>query len=310
MRKLLAIGLLLVAGLLCVTQQPRAQMGMTGVGEGGFGGTAAFQGPGDIVSYSVWGGLQAYSAATRGTPAARVCDTATGLTCVDFSTDAVTGKLVLQNVGGSSCSVIACSINKIYDQSGGNNCSGPCDFLTGGSVSTWPTLNTTGVGGNPTFVFTAASVQVLATGSTSFGSGPQPNSASAVAKSINTGTQQSLLLLQTSSVQLGFRASADNQASIYAGANITSTASDGAFHSLQAVWNGASSDINVDGGANIGNAGPDGVPATSQVVVGVVGGGSQLLNGEVGELGVLYGSAFSGATSSALSALAHSRWGF
>jgi hypothetical protein len=32
---------LLVAGLLCVVQQPRAQLGMSGVGGGGFGGAAA-----------------------------------------------------------------------------------------------------------------------------------------------------------------------------------------------------------------------------------------------------------------------------
>ena len=65
---------------------------------------SSYQGPGDLgISgiYALWS-TQAYSSATRGNKAVNVC-LPNGGTCADFSTDAVTGKLDVTTISGSSC---------------------------------------------------------------------------------------------------------------------------------------------------------------------------------------------------------------
>src|SRR5260221_661617 len=63
---------------------------------------ASYTGPGDIVSGAVgWWGLRAYNAASRGNPLANVCTViATIDTCLDFSSDATTGSLLIVTIGG------------------------------------------------------------------------------------------------------------------------------------------------------------------------------------------------------------------
>lgn len=285
-----------------------SQVPITGAGKG-TPAPAGYQGPGDIVSFDIWHGLQAYSAAGRGFPLINVCDTATGLTCADFSSDATTGKLVLQTIGGAACAAIGCSIKIMYDQVGTACGGGACTLNAGGGgVAAWPTLNTTGSSGNPTLSCSAASSQTMASGANT----PvlaQPFSFSAVGKSPGTGTNIYGYAGGGGGVTIGFNATAANQAHIYAGTVTSGTASDASYHALQGIFNGASSDINIDGTSNVGNAGTAGTPINSQVLVCAFLFGA-VYDANSGEFGLKLGTSFSGATMSALSTLAHSRWGF
>jgi hypothetical protein len=100
---------------------------------------------------------------------------------------------------------------------------------------------------------------------------------------------------------------AANTLKLFAGSSFTATASDGSFHSIHAVLNGASSDINIDGSSNTGNPGTNGL------------GTAVSLNGSEGfEAGPsadavewgLWSSALSGANMTSLSSNQHSYWGF
>lgn len=93
----------------------------------------AYVGPGDVVSGAkAWYGLRAYSSATRGTKAVNVCNSTGGVSgvCADMFTDATTGALVPQVIGGITCpGTTDCTIAIWYDQTAGGNCGGSCDLF-------------------------------------------------------------------------------------------------------------------------------------------------------------------------------------
>lgn len=158
MRKLgCAIIALLLAGFLSASfEQPRAGiLALLGAGKGSSGvACTGYTGPGDAVASAyAWGGLRAYSCATRGGVAINVCNVS-DVACVDFSTNASTGALTITTVGGSDCAVVTCTIKTVYDQSGNNGCSGPCDF-TQATTAKRPVLTTNCVSSLPCMSFTA-----------------------------------------------------------------------------------------------------------------------------------------------------------
>lgn len=259
-----------------------------------------YTGPGDVVASATgWWGLRAYSSATRGTNAANVCIPADA-TCADLVTDATTGALIVPTIGGSSCGVVTCTVKTLYDQSGnGNN-------LTNATIANRPVLNTTASpsGAGPGMVFTAASSQRLS--NTVFTFVPQPASLIAVAKSVNNSAQQGLFSASSSQPQLSFRNPGDNTAFIFAGTVLSRAATDGSFHTLVGVANGASSSISVDGATTSG-AGGAGVNA--QVFLGNDGGAGNYFNGTAQEAGA-WASAFSAGNISGMDSNQRTFWGF
>jgi hypothetical protein len=284
-----------------------AQGGM-GPGPGTVHSIAAYAGPGDVVSGArMWWGLRAYSLATVGTNIANVCNSGdancadvVSLSNGDFDVATATGAPL--NCGGAGGT---CTIKILYEQTGGSTCTGPvpCHLNTTTSAATRPILAFNCIGSKPCMSFTGT--QFLRTGVNVI-SDVQPNTFSAVSQTTNTGANRSLVASTTSGAnQLGYDA-ANNTVKAFAGSNLTATASAGSYHAFQAVLNGASSDMNVDGTPNTGNPGSG---AFSGIVsIGEIS-GTQFMSGTMLEAGVWI-TGFNSTQSSNMSANQHSYWGF
>lgn len=275
----------------------------TGAGPGANAVAPSYTGPGDIVGGALaWGGLRAYSAATRGTKAVNVCNVA-DVACADLSTDASTGALVITTIGGSSCSVVVCTIKTLYDQSGTLSCTGStaCDF-TNATIANRPVLTVSCINGLPCMTFAGASSQRLDTG----GIAPSraiPYTVSWVAKL--TGAIQSAVFDSTNGGQQGFGFNPPNTIYVFAGGFIAGAATDGVFHTSQTVVNAASSDLVVDGVSNTGDAGSDTIG--NRFLIGSTA-AANFLSGSVVEAGV-WPSAFSAGNKTSMNTNQTTFWG-
>lgn len=263
-----------------------------------------YTGPGDIsANATAWWGLRAYSAAQRGTKAANVC-IPVDVACADLSTDAITGKLVISTIGGSSCAVVTCTIKTLYDQTTGGNCTGTCD-LTQATIATRPVLTLNCVGTLPCMTFTRASTTSMV--SAAYGSTPaQPISASAVGERTATFTSFADMTSGRSggSVQLGFGNSA-NTALLFAGTVQTATANDSTPHAVQGLYSGVASKLYIDGSSTTLSAGTNGLGGGDGLSIGS---GNNALDGFVCEAG--WWISDTSANFSAMNSNQRSFWGF
>ncbi len=111
------------------------------------GSAPAYTGPGDVVSGAVfWFGLRAYSSADRGNALINVCNVA-DVACADMSSDATTGALSVTTIGGSSCSIVTCTIKTWYNRgsAGGS--------VTQATIAQRPTLIVSCTSGLPCAAF-------------------------------------------------------------------------------------------------------------------------------------------------------------
>jgi hypothetical protein len=124
--------LLFCAGLFCLAQQPRAQLTLTGVGTGTFGGAAAYQGPGDIVSGATyfWSCTRGYTAAyaSGGGNACDVQRISDSKTCTIVLTASGFADMTTTYCNSATQSVPTfcalandCGFTKIYDQTSNGN---------------------------------------------------------------------------------------------------------------------------------------------------------------------------------------------
>lgn len=242
---------LLIAGLLCLMQQPHAQLTMTGVGPAGDGAAVAYQGPGDIKSYVAWWGLSAYSSAARGSNAVNVCDVATGAVCANWVTDATTGALVPTTIGGSACNVIACEAATLYDQTAGGACGGSCDLTnthTGGFTFSIGRPPIVASGPNSTYCLSLVNSDGRALRPVGNLTQAAPWSAALVAnRTGDTGGLDGAILQSAGGIRIGYQ-NAVNKSSLYTGSSIIAgpTANDNAFNAIGYVQNNASSLIGVN----------------------------------------------------------------
>lgn len=275
-----------------------AQVTMTGAGKGS---PASYIGPGDISSGAyAWWGLRAYSAATAGTKAANVCDTATGSTCSDVNTLA-NGAFDAATAAALSQCATSCSIKTLYDQTNGNNCSSSTCDLTQAAAANRPVLTFNCIGTQPCMTWTSGMSLRSASNATS---ASQPISISAVGK--RTGSFTSYADLTSSSaggvIQVGFSDTA-NTALGYAGTVGTASATDSTTHAISVLANGASSKINVDGSSSsvsIGASGISGVFCMGNCNNGLAG-----ISVEAG-----WWTSDNSSSFGTLSTNAHSFWGF
>lgn len=309
MRKIL----LILAGLSLACPALGQDAMMIGAGSPSKVGAGAYQGPGDVISGALmWAGLRAYSLAKAGNRAANVCN-AGDANCADVNTlangkfDVATAQGAPLNCGGTGGT---CTIKILYDQTGNLNCSpsAACD-LSNSTAANRPTLAFNCVGTtNPCMIFNGTT-QLLETNGLGFTT-TQPLTISGAAKYTNPGTQGPLVSTSNGATpSIGFDASGTPATAwAYAGTLLSESASDNAWHALQGVFNGTSSDINVDGTpcASSCNTGT-GVPAGSSIVLG--NGFSEFMQGDATEVGI-WGSNFSSGQSSSMSSNQHSFWGF
>jgi hypothetical protein len=95
---------------------------------------------------------------------------------------------------------------------------------------------------------------------------------------------------------------------IYAGAGLGGTVTDNVYHAIQAVFNSTSSDVNVDGTVNTGDAGTIG-QASSTNTIGTYDGTTTGTDGNILELGG-WATAFTSTQSANMSSNQRGYWGF
>lgn len=305
------IRLVIIAWLaLCGVANAQLSGGVGGFpGPGTVHSVAAYVGPGDVVSGArFWYGLRAYSLATAGTAAARICNSGDA-NCADVNTlangdfDVATATGAPLNCGGAGGT---CTIRTLYDQTGGNNCSASTCNLGNATIGNRPTLSFNCIGSKPCMTFTSASSQVL-TAATSLTSTITPHTYSAVAQTTNTGAARHLIGTNAATAtQLGYPAT-NNTVQGFSGSSRTATASAGSYHALQAVL-GTSADMNVDGTSTTGNTGTAGL-LTATISIGAIS-GTQFMSGQILEAGGWNNLGFSAGQSTSMSANQRAYWGF
>lgn len=216
--------------------------------------TAGYTGPGDIQTFTFWGGVRAYSAATAGTKAIQVCNVA-DVACADLSTDASTGALVVSTIGGSNCAIVTCTVKTIYDKVGTADC-------TQATIANRPVFTQNALNSSWGMTFTAASTQSFSCG-TFTGSQPlslvgvfKPSGATGEIFDITDGSFGGII------VEWQGGASAIR---MYAGSTIDVTTTS-AFHAFQGIFNGVSSISANDGVETTGNVGAQNLSALTMTI--------------------------------------------
>lgn len=286
------LGLFLVAlASLLMGQAAYVGPGATRVPIGASGSPGGgYQGPGDIVSPSVlWVGLRAISAAGTGNPVANICNSGDA-NCVDIkslsngSFDTLTARAAPLNCGGSGGT---CTVKILYDQSGANNCSGPCNF-TNATAAARPTLAFNCVDWTqPCMQFNGTS-QVLASVSAS-ASIAQPFTVSTVAITTGNFASQGDISIDQSGARLQVVHGSANSMSLFqGGGNAVFTAADNHGHAIQAIFDNANgSSVFVDGASASVNIGVN--DATSGTIINLGGAptfGGEFWTGQIMEFGV------------------------
>lgn len=228
------------------------------------GAPAAYQGPGDLGisgAAAFYSCGRAYSAAYAA-GAGNLClifGTTTTTTCTLKSNVLGFADLTTANCVGNTvsittfCTVInpVCHIQTMYDQSGALACAGSvaCDVTTGTDadrpVWTASALNILPCGAS------TASVRLVSAATLTIGA---TTTMAAVANRNASSTSMRLIGNGTNSVFLGASA-ATNTLRIFAGSSVTSTASDGSYHSLIGVSNNSGSAAMVVDGSTAGQSG-------------------------------------------------------
>jgi hypothetical protein len=253
-------------------------------------------------------GLHAYSAATRGTKLAEVCNSTGGtdVLCVDMLSDASTGKLAPQTIGGLSCpGSVNCTIKLWYDLIG-TACTSGCDILQN-TVASRATLSAA-VGGNACGVFTSAST-IYGISAALLSNLAQPFGVMGVIQRTSAFTATQIFIGdQSNGDGFGF-ANAASSATNYTGTGFNASGvTDNQPHAYQALANGTgtSSNISVDGTTTSGASGA--AAFGSNVGTDIF---SNRLNGYICTTVVYSGSAANITASQAgMNSTLHTNWGF
>lgn len=257
-------------------------------------------GPGDIVGGATgWWGLRAYNYASVGSNAVRLREDGTN-TEQDFAT-IEKGGLPLSAIDAfrTSHGGTHVFITQFYDQVGTNH-------AVQATASQQAELVLSGLGALPIAVFAQAASTSYTTGNVTQA---QPYTISTVARRTGLFTQQSIIWANHDAFGTQLTFSTTPFAYLYAnGPGVATAATDNIYHALQAVFNGASSDMNVDGASNTGDSG-SASQAGTPTFIGTFNGTLQGMEGNILELGQ-WPSAFTPTQSSNMSANQHAYWGF
>jgi hypothetical protein len=247
--------------------------------------TGGYVGPGDLVSFTAWYGVRAYTAAkaAAGTTLAINIQRASDSSTCDVLIATTGGLGLTTNCSGagtgltvtSFCIATSCTLNTIYDQTGGNHCGGSsCDLIHVNAGASRPTLSTNAAGScltpNVTTCFTfsssqqsirsvnnftpaAAKVSISVVGTRKSASG------AAMAFGSNIGSGNTLKTNTTTGTWILAGGSSGT---------ISATATENTQHAGNAVINGASSVIMIDGVDTTGTA----TASTSAGLPGIIPG--------------------------------------
>lgn len=259
--------------------------------------TSSYVGPGDVQTFKAWYGFRGYSNATVGSPCVdiiRASDSA-----IQTFSILATGALETASIA-TFLSATTGKISKIYDQTQTG-----WDLVQGTDAAR-PAYTASAVGSLPGMTLAAGQQLINAS---AFPTLAQPFSVSYVAERTGALTSASNVISGNngaSNVQIGFGALA-NKALLYANTITNAAANDNAFHAIQAVANGSSSSIYVDGTLTSSlNPGPTTFGGT--ISLGAVGAILNPLTGAILEAGIAAGN--QSANNSAVNSNQHTYWGF
>jgi hypothetical protein len=184
-----------------------------------------------------------------------IWDTATGITTETLVTCSAGGVLNTSSPTAlaTTCAV-SCSAKTIYDQSGGNKCTGavPCNLVLG-TGSTLPTVNTSFQNGKIGITFVNTNTNCMmspALASTQ----AQPFTVSFTGKTTSSAASDNTFLENSSNgnnMNAQLDASGGN-VDWYAGLTATATASANNLHAIQLLYNSSTSSAYVDGTSTTG----------------------------------------------------------
>jgi hypothetical protein len=314
MRRFLSPALWLIACCVCITPavsfwQSRDSNYNVNVSGGG----ASFTGTGDVVSgfNAWWSPGIAYSAAYAAGlgNAADVCDSG-GTNCITLKVQA---SGLVAAPGATACGGNACvSISKLYDQSGSNYCTGPCDLVQATNASRPLLLTNCGTG---TMLCARFTTSGLVLNGPTLPTISQPFTISGVIEgSAVLGADTEVL---STPCQVLYGAGDDGGAtntiaSLSAGLsfdNTTTVVAHNTMFSSIGVFNGSSSISAVNGTSTTGNTGTTNWQggATALGFAGCFTGNK--FNGHVEEIGIKAG-AFTGPQITNVTSRQRTNWGF
>lgn len=293
----LTIAALLTAGFSSVSQR---QMAISPAGP-------TYAGPGDVVTFDMWWGLRAYSAAKAAATgnAIRIRrasdDTETNITSL------TTGALDVATAG-TFCNATTCFIKTWYDQSAGAKCgAAACDLTQAVSVLQAQLIFSC-IGSLPCARFPALAYYNQS--GTRPAAQAQPISGSFVANRTSVDPVDHQVLFAPggvfSAATVYWQFNVANNLRIFAGGAISATVSDAAWHTIQTIFNGASSIINADG-SDVATGDP-GAAGGANFELSLSAAGTLAFKGDMAEAGWKY-SAFSGANNTAIDANQSAYWG-
>jgi hypothetical protein len=240
---------LLCLGLLCLGQT-RAQIPLTGAGLGAPGGVT-YQGPIDAAglgsAFGAYSVARAMLASYAGSALATVADVSTGLTtCVLSSKANGFADLTTSSCAAGTLTVPAfctahtsCVITQVNDQSGNAR------HVVQATLANMPAIVFNSINGLPAINCATGTSTFLSTSGTF--TQAQPFTMSAVyQRTANFTTLSPAMGAAASTVMIGATSSA-NAAGIDAGTIFGATANDSAWHGIQGLFSGNSSNINIDG---------------------------------------------------------------
>lgn len=267
---------------------------------------AGYTGFGNTITMQEYWGLDAVTAAYRGSKSVQLCNVS-DVTCADVNTDGTTG--ITANapvIGGVTCGttvgVDICTAKIVYGQMGSSNMSQATianrAIFVPSCLGSFPCLRSNAA----TFYTTTNNIFLSA----------QPFTYVASAKRTgNTGNETTLLqCFGVANGSMNWANSADTFL-LYAGSGpLFKAQTDNTFHTLMGVFNGTSSIAASDASQSTGDAGTGGTSGGGQpcYIMGNNGGGGSSVADFLGG-GI---SAF-GATSGNLTTMntdAHNRWGY
>jgi hypothetical protein len=250
-------------GFLPFAADAQVAMPFPGPGTAHSAGGGAYTGIGDIKSGAfVYIGVRAYSAAYAAAhgKAWQLTRSSDSTQCDVVLTTAGDLDTTTANCAGNTqtiiqwCTSTNCLISTGYDQSGNGRDYG---YLLGSN--NFPLFTSACVNGH--YCITTIAGTDTGYGSATTLTVASPWSASMVASRNAASTFQVVVSSQDSNLYLGY-ANAANTARLANTAAITATASDGAFHAITGVNNGAGSVLAVDGTETTGNSGTTGPSST------------------------------------------------
>jgi hypothetical protein len=312
--------LLLSSSLAC------AQVNLPLLGVGGKAVAGAYSGPGDVVSGAfAWWGLRAYSnaLANSGVSTTPVIDVvgATSGSCTIFLKGDGTGAVDLTTAGagglGNQCASGAttfctvtnasCTISKMYDQSGGLQCTGaPCPIVQG-TVASQPGLTFNCQNGFPCVNGTSVAAQNLCTSATPT-SLSQPITLTSVVKPTSLPSGGTVTIgSNTGTIQLSIVTGPLWR--MFAGTVQTVATAFNAWYAIVGVFNGASSTFDINGSATTVNPGAGSFATLKLCMFGISNVANTELIGSGAEGGIWSGS-FNSTQYGNMTSNIRTYWGF